>query len=226
MTLHPQVARHGSTTIERIVIETQEPGVRIIDKTGPLANPADRDHCIQYMVAVPLIFGRLTAEDYEDEVARDPRIDALRAKMQVRENPTFTAGILRARQALHRQCRAGVLQGRHLEPARRSRLSHRPSQAPRRGHARAGEEVRGERRRALRSQADRGHQKDVCRPSGTRGALRERFHGADGERCLVAKKISPSTPGLWPIGLAEGPPRLEIVSYDPRYRRRKMIGPR
>ena len=65
--------------------------MRIIDKTGPLANPADRDHCIQYMVAVPLIFGRLTAEDYEDGVAADPRIDALRAKMQVRENPTFTA---------------------------------------------------------------------------------------------------------------------------------------
>ena len=89
MTLHPAVKdRLGD--IERVVIETQEPGVRIIDKTGPLANPADRDHCIQYMAAVPLIFGRLTAEDYEDKVAADPRIDALRAKMQVRENPTFT----------------------------------------------------------------------------------------------------------------------------------------
>jgi 2-methylcitrate dehydratase len=89
MTLHPQVKdRLGE--IERIVIETQEPGVRIIDKTGPLANPADRDHCIQYMVAVPLIFGRLTAEDYENAVASDPRVDALRSKMQVRENETFT----------------------------------------------------------------------------------------------------------------------------------------
>src|SRR5690606_1105394 len=76
--------------IERIEIETQEPGVRIIDKTGPLANPADRDHCVQYMVAVPLIFGRLRADDYEDAVASDPRIDMLRAKMHVRENPTFT----------------------------------------------------------------------------------------------------------------------------------------
>ena len=64
--------------------------MRIIDKTGPLANPADRDHCIQYMVAIPLLFGRLTAADYEDQVARDPRVDALRAKMQVRENPAFT----------------------------------------------------------------------------------------------------------------------------------------
>src|SRR3954469_7459363 len=89
MQLHPLV-HDRIAEIERIVIETQEPGVRIIDKTGPLANPADRDHCIQYMVAVPLIFGRLTAEDYEDTVAHDPRIDALRAKMQVRENPTYT----------------------------------------------------------------------------------------------------------------------------------------
>ena len=89
MTLHPQV-KDRIADIERIVIETQEPGVRIIDKTGPLANPADRDHCIQYMVAIPLIFGRLTAEDYEDKVAADPRVDALRSKMEVRENPTFT----------------------------------------------------------------------------------------------------------------------------------------
>src|SRR5262249_38172761 len=90
MRLHAEVAPRLQD-IERVVIETQEPGVRIIDKTGPLANPADRDHTIQYMVAIPLIFGRLTAADYEDEVARDPRIDALRARMQVRENETFTA---------------------------------------------------------------------------------------------------------------------------------------
>jgi len=89
MQLHPLV-RDRLDDIDRVVIETQEPGVRIIDKTGPLANPADRDHCIQYMVAAPLIFGRLTASDYEDEVASDPRIDALRSKMEVRENATFT----------------------------------------------------------------------------------------------------------------------------------------
>jgi 2-methylcitrate dehydratase len=89
MTLHPQIAAKLDQ-IDRVVIETQEPGVRIIDKTGPLANPADRDHCIQYMVAIPLLFGRLTASDYEDGVANDPRVDALRAKMQVKENPTFT----------------------------------------------------------------------------------------------------------------------------------------
>ncbi len=89
MKLHPQV-KDRLETIERIEIETQEAGVRIIDKTGPLANYADRDHCLQYMVAVPLIFGRLTAEDYTDAVAADPRIDALREKMTVKENPQFT----------------------------------------------------------------------------------------------------------------------------------------
>jgi 2-methylcitrate dehydratase len=90
MTLHASVAPKAAQ-IDRVVIETQEPGVRIIDKTGPLANPADRDHCIQYMVAIPLLFGRLLASDYEDAIANDPRVDALRAKMQVKENPTFTA---------------------------------------------------------------------------------------------------------------------------------------
>ncbi|MGD2168513.1 MAG: bifunctional 2-methylcitrate dehydratase/aconitate hydratase [Gammaproteobacteria bacterium] len=90
------IALHGEVAtrldqIERVVIETQEPGVRIIDKTGPLANPADRDHCIQYMTAIALIFGRLEAADYEDEVASDPRVDALRAKMEVAENESFTA---------------------------------------------------------------------------------------------------------------------------------------
>ena len=89
LALNREVA-HRIGEIDRVLIETQEPGVRIIDKSGPLANPADRDHCLQYMVAVPLIFGRLTAEDYEDAVAADPRIDALRARTEVRENPAFT----------------------------------------------------------------------------------------------------------------------------------------
>src|SRR5271168_528392 len=90
MTLHAQIAPKIDQ-IERVTIETQEPGLLIIDKTGPLANPADRDHCIQYMVAIPLLFGRLDAADYEDKVAGDPRVDALRAKMQVVENAAFTA---------------------------------------------------------------------------------------------------------------------------------------
>ncbi len=89
MRLHPQVMGKLDQ-IDSIRVETQEAGVRIIDKTGPLANYADRDHCLQYMIAVPLIFGRLTADDYGDAVAADPRIDDLRSKMQVRENPQFT----------------------------------------------------------------------------------------------------------------------------------------
>ncbi len=89
MTLHAEV-KERIGDIKKIVIETQEAGVRIIDKTGPLDNPADRDHCIQYMVAVPLIFGHLTAADYEDDVASDPRIDELRAKMEVKENQQYT----------------------------------------------------------------------------------------------------------------------------------------
>jgi 2-methylcitrate dehydratase len=91
--LHANVAGRLDR-VSKVLIETQEAGVRIIDKTGPLANPADRDHCLQYMVAVPLIFGRLTADDYEDEIARDPRIDALRAKMVVTENQTFSRDYL------------------------------------------------------------------------------------------------------------------------------------
>jgi 2-methylcitrate dehydratase len=89
MKLHESV-RNRLQDIERIEVETQEPGMRIINKSGLLSNPADRDHCLQYMIAIPLIFGRLTAEDYEADIAADPRIDALRAKMQVSENPRFT----------------------------------------------------------------------------------------------------------------------------------------
>ena len=89
MQLHPLV-KDRIDQVERIEIRTQEVGVRIIDKTGPLANYADRDHCLQYMVAVPLVFGRLTAADYGDDIAADPRIDALRERMTVVENPQFT----------------------------------------------------------------------------------------------------------------------------------------
>jgi 2-methylcitrate dehydratase len=89
MTLHPQV-EHRIADIAKITIRTHEAAIRIIDKSGPLNNPADRDHCIQYMVAVPLLFGQLTAEDYEDARAADPRIDALRAKMVCVEDPAFT----------------------------------------------------------------------------------------------------------------------------------------
>ena len=92
MTLHQQLAAKGKTAadIASVKIRTHEACIRIIDKKGPLNNPADRDHCIQYMVAIPLLFGRLTAEDYEDKIANDPRIDALRDKITCVEDPQFT----------------------------------------------------------------------------------------------------------------------------------------
>lgn len=91
--LHSQI-KDKLNDIQKIVLKTQESAVRIISKTGPLHNPADRDHCLQYMVAIGLIFGDLTADHYEDKVAKDPRIDALREKMLVQEDPQFTKDYL------------------------------------------------------------------------------------------------------------------------------------
>lgn len=93
--LHDEV-KNRLGEIEKIIITTQESAHRIINKTGELNNPADRDHCIQYMVAVPLIFGRLVADDYEDEIAKDERIDALRAKMVVEVDERYTKEYLEA----------------------------------------------------------------------------------------------------------------------------------
>ncbi len=92
MTLHARLEQTGKSAVDirRITIRTHEACLRIIDKKGPLANPADRDHCVQYMIAIPLLFGRLTAGDYEDRVAADPRIDTLRAKVQCVAEPSFT----------------------------------------------------------------------------------------------------------------------------------------
>lgn len=92
MQLHERLKSLGKSAedIASITIRTHEACIRIIDKKGPLNNPADRDHCIQYMVAVPLLFGRLTAADYEDDVAADPRIDALRDKITCVEDPAYT----------------------------------------------------------------------------------------------------------------------------------------
>jgi 2-methylcitrate dehydratase len=92
MTINEELLRLGKTAedIKKITIRTHEACIRIIDKKGPLNNPADRDHCIQYMVAVPILFGRLTAEDYEDAVAIDHRIDRLRDKIECVEDKQFT----------------------------------------------------------------------------------------------------------------------------------------
>ena len=87
--LHPQVVSRLDQ-IDEVIITSQESALRIIDKTGPLSNPADRDHCIQYMTAIGLLRGMLTAEDYEDEVAADPRVDQLRDKMTMKHDRRFT----------------------------------------------------------------------------------------------------------------------------------------
>jgi 2-methylcitrate dehydratase len=96
MTIHGELARLGRKPedIRKITIRTHEACIRIIDKKGPLDNPADRDHCIQYMVAVPILFGRLQAEDYEDYVAKDLRIDVLRDKISCVEDKQFTKDYL------------------------------------------------------------------------------------------------------------------------------------
>ena len=91
--LHPEV-KDRLSDIRKIEIVTHESAIRIIDKKGPLHNPADRDHCIQYMVAIGLVKGNLTAADYEDDVARDPRIDALRAKMTCIESKQYSRDYL------------------------------------------------------------------------------------------------------------------------------------
>ena len=93
MTLHAELLRLGRSTedIRKITLRTHQACLRIIDKKGHLRNPADRDHCVQYMIAIPLIFGRLAASDYEDSIAADLRIDTLRAKIECVEEPVFTA---------------------------------------------------------------------------------------------------------------------------------------
>lgn len=91
--LHPAV-KDRLDSIQRIRIETQEPAVRIITKSGPLKNPADRDHCLQYMVAIALIHGTLAADHYEKSFAGDPRIDVLRDRIEVVENSRYSADYL------------------------------------------------------------------------------------------------------------------------------------
>jgi 2-methylcitrate dehydratase len=91
--LYPQVKDRWQD-IQKIGIKTQESAIRIINKQGPLNNPADRDHCLQYIAAVCLLFGELTADHYENEAAKDPRLDALRDQMEVSENPDFSKDYL------------------------------------------------------------------------------------------------------------------------------------
>ena len=172
MQLHARVAPRLAE-VERIVIETQEPAVRIIDKTGPLANPADRDHCIQYMVAVPLIFGRLTAADYEDAVAADARVDALRALMQVRENPQFTQDYY----AADKRYIGNALQVFFRDGSATPRIQvdvpigHRRRRAE--GRPLLMQEVRDIRRGAFPTEAGRAHSKPVRRSRQARRHIRQ-----------------------------------------------------
>ncbi len=114
--LHPKI-KNQLDEIERVEIKTQEPAVRIIDKTGPLNNFADRDHCLQYMVAIGLIFGELTADHYTDSTAQDPRIDALRAKMVISEDETYTTDYYDLeKRSIANQIQIFLKDGSSLEP--------------------------------------------------------------------------------------------------------------
>ena len=95
VTLHPEIVNRLDE-ISNIEVTTHESAIRIISKSGVLNNPADRDHCLQYMIAIGLIHGDLIAEHYEDDVASDPRVDALREKMTIKEDKRYTAEYLEA----------------------------------------------------------------------------------------------------------------------------------
>ena len=139
--------------IKKITIRTHEACLRIIDKKGPLDNPADRDHCIQYMVAVPILFGRLTAGDYEDAVAADPRIDAPARQDYLRRGQGLHARLPRPGQALDRQRAQRRVQGRQEAGRVRVRIPDR-AQAPAQGrHAGAGGEIQAQPRPPLPIQA-------------------------------------------------------------------------
>jgi 2-methylcitrate dehydratase len=190
MTLHPEV-RDRLDDINEIVIETQEPGLRIIDKTGPLDNPADRDHCIQYMTAIPLLFGRLVAADYEDAVARDPRVDALRDRMTVRENEDFTRDyydpekryIGNAVQVFFNDGTAtGARGGGYPIGHRKRRAEGIPVLVRKFEHS-----VRGR----LSGAAVRGAELAVRRPAPARRDAGGRVHGAAGQQ----RRVGPGEPG-------------------------------
>ena len=117
MTLHPTISSKLDQ-IDRVLIETQESGVRIIDKTGPLANPADRDHCIQYMVAIPLLFGQSRCVRLRGRSGKGSACRRIARKNAGEGKQHIHAGISGGGQALHRQCGAGVLQGWVMQRAR------------------------------------------------------------------------------------------------------------
>ncbi len=123
--LHPSVRDHLED-IDQILLTTHESAIRIIDKTGPLRNPADRDHCLQYMVAIGLIYGDLKAEHYEDHIAKDPRIDALREKMSTTEHPGYTRDYLDpSKRSIANAVGVWLRGGPHLQEEMEYPLGHR-----------------------------------------------------------------------------------------------------
>ena len=128
MLLYAKLNALGKTAadIQSITIRTHEACIRIIDKRGPLNNPADRDHCIQYMIAIPLLCGRLTAADYEDAIAADPRIDPLRERMSTEEVPAFTADYLNPeKRSIANSLRLTLKDGTILEETVEYPIGHR-----------------------------------------------------------------------------------------------------
>jgi 2-methylcitrate dehydratase len=194
--LHPLV-KDRLDQIERIVIHTHESAIRIISKSGPLNNPADRDHCLQYMTAVPLAFGNLVAEDYEDDFHKaHPIIDQLREKMEVIEEPRYTREYLEADKRSIANALQIFLQGRHVYGESRSGIPGGPPPPPRRGHPAAGREVPQQPGHPLPGRTRGEDLRAVQGPAGTGSHARERVHGPAGDlrdRALLWERACPRT---------------------------------
>ena len=132
--LHPKVVGRLDQ-IDRIVMTTHESAIRIISKTGVLNNPADRDHCLQYMAAIGLLKGNLVAEDYEDDVAADPRVDKLRDLMVIEEDPRYSREYHEPDKRSIANADSGVFQGRNEDRKGRRRVSDRPPPSPQGRHS-------------------------------------------------------------------------------------------
>ena len=213
MQLHPRV-KDRLDDIEKITIRTHESAIRIIDKKGPLDNPADRDHCIQYMVAVPLIYGRLTAADYEDDVAADPRIDALRDKMVCVEDKQFTRDYLDPDKRSIANAHHGRVQRRHAS-SRKSSVEYPIGHRRRRkeGIPLLDREVPHQPRAALSREAAAGDPRRRARRSEARGDAGARVRRPDGDLTAARATLRPMP------RLARRRPRARRVRRAPRLRR-------
>ncbi len=176
MSLHAQLARTGRRVedIRRITIRTHEAALRIIDKKGPLDNPADRDHCIQYMVAVPLIHGRLTAPDYEDPVAQDPRIDCCATGSNASKTRN-SRGITTTGQTFDRQCVDRRIRRRVDVRRNRRRISGRPPTPPRRRNPAVDREIPNQSRPPLPREAAKGDSRCIARSVAARSHAGQRI---------------------------------------------------